>query len=697
MTQPGRRSTYVPHIDGLRAVAVLSVILYHISERWLPGGFSGVDVFFAISGFVVSASVAELPQMRPFALFGYFYARRIRRIVPALVVCLLATSVLAALFIPYAWLSQANEQTGYYAFFGVSNFTLVLNSNSYFAPQVDFNPYTHTWSLGVEEQFYLLFPPMFAAWMAGGVWRRASAFLFGVGLIASLACAIWLGRTNPTYAFYLLPSRFWELAAGVLLYQALSWRGHPFSEHDQPATLWSRGGAIASAAILVAGLVFSKPALFPYPGALLPVAGTLGLIAFLHGREPRGLIAHLLRNRVVVFIGKISYSLYLWHWPVFVLFRWTSGLESAPWIIAAVVLTFALAIASYYFVEQPARRSEWVRRVPRVATIAAGIVLVVSSAWIATKVTAHAATISLSTVTRNAQDWYPTHTPVHSAISGCTVGVHVASIDAGTAWTLKQEGCERVPTNQPKVFLIGDSHATAYMPLLENFVADTGAEVWIYHNGGCPYLSLQLTREGDSTGCPHLRNAAVADILRRANRGDILFLASLRLARLSSQYSPGNASAAWNSMISANALTLRHRAEKDAIGELTPFASKGLRIVFEAPKPIFRTAPFRCADWFNASNPICAPGETMQRAELERYRKPVLDSFSEIAKNVLGVSVWDPFPILCPGETCSTRKDGRPLFFDGDHISAYANTLLVPSFESYVASLTSGTTAARTP
>jgi peptidoglycan/LPS O-acetylase OafA/YrhL len=112
MTGPERRSTYVPHIDGLRALAVLSVIVYHLNEHWLPGGFSGVDIFFVISGFVVSASVAEIRKTSPLGFFGYFYARRILRIVPALVVCLVVTHIVTMLFVPWAWLSHANERAG---------------------------------------------------------------------------------------------------------------------------------------------------------------------------------------------------------------------------------------------------------------------------------------------------------------------------------------------------------------------------------------------------------------------------------------------------------------------------------------------------------------------------------------------------------------------------------------------------------
>ncbi|MCW5569427.1 MAG: acyltransferase, partial [Dokdonella sp.] len=137
---------YFAYIDGLRAIAVLGVIAYHLDSGWLPGGFAGVDVFFVISGFVVSASVARWNGSGLGGFLAYFYARRIRRIVPALVFCLLSTSLACTLFIPFAWLSSAIETTGRYAFFGLSNLYLASHNESYFSPTAEFNPYTHTWS-----------------------------------------------------------------------------------------------------------------------------------------------------------------------------------------------------------------------------------------------------------------------------------------------------------------------------------------------------------------------------------------------------------------------------------------------------------------------------------------------------------------------------------------------------------------------
>ena len=514
MIQPVTRSTYVPHIDGLRAVAVLSVIVYHLDHRWLPGGLSGVDIFFVISGFVVSASLAEFRQSTPQAFFAYFYARRMVRILPALITCLLVTHVAAMLFIPWAWLSGAIQTTGVHAFFGLSNFVLAATQTNYFAPRAEFNPYTHTWSLGVEEQFYLIFPPLFLAWIVGARWRRVSSALFAVGVIASLICAAWLAAANHNLAFYMLYSRFWELGAGVLLYQLLVFSGHAFAETHRPATKLSQAGAFASVLLVVAGFAFASPQSFPFPGGFLPVIGTLGLLAFLHGREARGVVMKVLRVPAVVFVGQISYSLYLWHWPVFVLLRWTSGMESPLERGTAVALTFALATASYYFVERPPRRLLRITAVPRWAIVAAGALLVIASSGLAYQINAQTAAWSLTRVGRNPAEWYAGRLD-GLAPRNCSLRARIEPIGESFAEVWWGVDCARAMPSVPKLFVIGDSHAEAYSTLLMMFAMDTGTEVYKYSNGGCPFISLQLEREGY---CKPYATPAIADMLRRMRK-----------------------------------------------------------------------------------------------------------------------------------------------------------------------------------
>lgn len=312
MRTPSAGNGYLAHIDGLRAIAVLAVIAYHLDAGWLPGGFTGVDVFFAISGFVVSASVARLPAVGAGAALLRFYARRFLRIAPALLVCLLATALAAALFIPESWLSEASDRTGRMALVGLSNWVLASTGNDYFAPRTEFNPYMHTWSLGVEEQFYLVFPLLFLAWSRGWPGRFCSLALFALATAASLLYA-WTRSRTPGHeidAFYLTTTRFWQLGAGVLLYQLLALDG------QGGAAGWRMPAAVRAALLLSAagclgyGLWSARPGHSPWMDGLWPVLGTLGLIGLLQGHA-HGWMGRALSVRPLLAIGRISYSLYL--------------------------------------------------------------------------------------------------------------------------------------------------------------------------------------------------------------------------------------------------------------------------------------------------------------------------------------------------------------------------------------------------
>ena len=672
----------MPHIDGLRALAVVAVMIYHLRESWLPGGFSGVDVFFVISGFVVSLSVSHWNGGSLANFLGRFYARRLQRIVPALLVCLLLTSLVSVLLIPRAWLSSSNELTGLYAFFGLSNYYLAFHNETYFSPIAAFNPYMHTWSLGVEEQFYLLFPLLFFAWTRGGRWRALSSILIAAACLASLADAWLRPASNPTAAFYLITTRFWELGAGVLLFLAL----HRFADR-QPGPDVRRLGELAawvSLGLLGWALFDSAVAGFPFPGAILPIVGTLGVLAGLHVAGAWSVLARALGSALPVYLGRRSYSLYLWHWPVYVIMRWTCGLDSLPTMIAALALTLLLAAASFRFVEQPLRYSARLRLWPRGSVVVAGLAVVVTSFALSGLMTLTGGDFSLSTVTRNSSNWQAQTVARIDAVPDCFLLARSEQAGAIPIWVYERGGCSSRPQTAPDLFALGDSHTIGYLTMLNEYVLRAGARVILYPNFGCTFASLQPNRE--SGQCPAQNQAELDDIHKRSKPGDILLLAALRLDRLSEQNAMVASSERWTSMDSTQATQGRDAASAQLLAQLAPLSKAGLRIVFEAPKPLFRSPPFRCSDWFNRGNPICAAGLSESRAAIEAYRQPVLESLGRLASG-LGASVWDPLPILCPTERCeSVRKQG-PLYFDGDHLSADGNRLLLPSFASFIAAL----------
>ena len=661
---------HISAIDALRAVAVLAVMAFHLQAGWLPGGFAGVDVFLVISGYVISRSMLDLDARGLLRFAAAFYARRARRILPALLVCLMFICLAATLVIPDSWLAQTNHKTAAYAFWGLSNYFMMNYGDPYFAPRVDFNPSAHTWSLGVEEQFYWLYPLVFFAWLrlrsaAGAPQLLARSLLAGLTL-ASLIYSAYLTAHFPADAYYSLPSRFWELGAGALLFQ---WHcGRTPAARGRALQLWS------SFALIAAALVFSREASFPMPWALAAVIGTAGAIdgaVMAGGGRP----VPVLSSAFLQWVGTRSYSLYLWHWPVYVLFRWTVGLEGALSRILALALIAGFAEASYRYVETPFRRG--FRKSPPLAVIAAALSCVFVLWYAAGMLDEHRHRFSLS-VTRQAATWYPTDWDAKESWGGgCQVRRYYEPFAEGAVLRSTRTGCRG--TNR-QIFVTGNSHTLAYTTLLARLTREEPYTVALYYRSDCALMELDLTLASEPAACRAYYSQLLAEIARQAHPGDILFLPSLRLPRLGDQwatYSSTTVEQEWRDLKGA-----QPTAVAEAARMLRSLRGSGLKVVFEAPKPIFRSPPFRCSDWFNRGNPVCAGGLSTPKAFMLAYREPVLSAMERLKGD--GVSIWDPFETLCPDATCEAIEGGIPLFFDGDHLSGYGNQVLYPRFVEYL-------------
>jgi len=337
---PPANDGYRPDIDGLRAFAVLSVVLYHAFPKMVRGGFVGVDIFFVISGFLISSILfKQIPEHR-FSL-ATFYGRRIRRIFPALAACLAA--VLGYGFVCLMPFELA--QLGKHVFFGagfLSNIAL-WNESGYFDGAANLKPLLHLWSLGVEEQFYIFWPALL--WIAFRM-KASVARLLAALFLGSFAINIVLSITNISDDFYLPFSRLWELLAGAVL--ALR------SEIALTPNARSWISLAGLAALLTSVALFDPGLRFPGWPALLPVAGATALI--LAGPEAT-VNRSIFSNRAVVFVGLISYPLYIWHWPL-ISFAHVIRMEKAPTPLMAaalVIASFLLAWVTYRFIEYPIR------------------------------------------------------------------------------------------------------------------------------------------------------------------------------------------------------------------------------------------------------------------------------------------------------------------------------------------------------
>lgn len=645
--------TYVPAIDGLRAIAVLAVIVFHADFlNFLPGGFTGVDLFFVISGYVISQSLAERRHLKFGEYLRDFYRRRCLRILPAVLVMLLSSFVLSALFMPQFWLSDQINYTGFAAFAGISNVVLARHGNAYFSPGTELNPYTHTWSLGVEEQFYVVFPVLFFLWLryrnnTPVVWTLLPA----LAIASLIICAIQT-PADAHSAFYLLPGRFWELAAGAMLYQGIeAWRGTLRSSGVANAMLLCGLGLLAS------GFLFATPLHFPFPMVIVTVVGAVLTIAGLALPAPEypSTVQRLLQVPWLTYVGRLSFSLYLWHWPVLVLLRWTTGTQLVVVQLLYPLVVLVLAAVSYHWIELPVRTASclWLRTPWRTFLLAlCTLVLFSGSAfW----VTHNTERLSLSQ-TRDTYTWYAYKHYPREPFSRIN--------DA------------RVRGRQ--LFVMGDSHTAAYRTLLNLVALKLGVKVVEYEQGGCGVATLL---DADPANCARGREADFKAIEARAKPGDIVFLASLRMPELQDRDWALGQTAIISQMLKEQTPARLAAAKASAEADLARLEAINVHVLIDAPKPLFKSPPNRCSDGFNRMNPVCSQGMTVAREPLLRLREAQMKLLAALTREHPGLTVWDPFPLLCPGTQCSAFDPlGKPLFFDSNHLSGHGNRVLEPSF-----------------
>jgi len=357
---------YRPEIDGLRAIAVLAVVLFH-AGLGLAAGYVGVDIFFVISGYLITAILLDEWRLRGRIDLASFYARRIRRLLPALFVVVVSTLAASTVLLSPYGEQRRVAQSAAASFLFVANLFFQFTSGGYFDPNVDRLPLLHIWSLGVEEQFYLIWPALLIIVMTH--WPRRIIVVVTVGMLLSLGLAELLMAFAPAAAFYQMPARFWELAAGCLIALA-------------PPLRTRRNAELATAGlglVIIATFVFI--AHFPGLGSLPAVAGAVMLLCAVHWEGELGFAGQVLRWKPLVFIGLISYSLYLWHWPLLV-FAHTANVGPLSLTVRLLLVFAAIFMAwlSFRFVERPARRPDGSS--PRML-VASGAIVSVSIAVVA--------------------------------------------------------------------------------------------------------------------------------------------------------------------------------------------------------------------------------------------------------------------------------------------------------------------------
>jgi len=667
-----RNAAYRPEIDGLRAVAVVGVILNHFSERWLPGGYLGVDVFFVISGFVITASLARRPAEGLGDLMLGFYSRRIRRLLPALLVCVGVTALLLGLvsYDPGQMLG-----VGWRSLFGFSNITLYRLAVDYFRPAAALNPFAHTWSLGVEEQFYVLFPLLvwfsgFARHGAAGR-RRLLLFLLPLSVLSLLVFGQRLGVDFPA-AYYLLPSRFWELGVGCLAFLLLQRR--PALGKDQAEGEGAPEAVDGDQArwrlpplplLIGLGVLMAAPLGF----GLLPVVAAVGLTALLLGSLRPSTAAHgWLSSPPMVFVGLLSYSLYLWHWSVLSLSRWTIGLQ--PWTLPLQgLLIFVLAYCSWRFVERPCRRALWWPQRWRV--VANGLALAALGA------------VGLQGLARKGPALLYRGNPLAAEFN---VAATATGRDCSTPGHFR-------------LLVVGDSHAHHFDSAADHLCGRYGMGYGESAVIGVPYPPVYYTNA--TTGVNEemaIVNAQVAEQrwqalgqqggLPEGNQGVVVlssrtplyfdpgFLAEESLRR-SQHFSP------LTSQPIRREAALATWAEQ--VGRLADQHPK-TRFVLFLPTPEFGNGvPMETCrpQWFRPLLPTDCQG--VDRQGLDRFDAYLRQQLAGLLASHPNVVLYNPADALCPSKgPCPRQRNGYLLYGDGDHLSAYGAVTVMDDFVAFL-------------
>lgn len=362
-----------------------------------------------------------------------------------------------------------------------------------------------------------------------------------------------------------------------------------------------------------------------------------------------------------------------------VLFRWTVGINTIPLQLFALMLSFAFATLSYRFVELPLRTSGRVRQMPNSRVVVIGLSLVAFASGSAALMFYNEKNLSLS-VTADADTWLPT-SPIKEVrvAAECKLVSKSQALAGGTLQTYKLSDCSDLVRPVGRLIVAGDSHAWAYTAMLMDYAKRTARDVFVLTKGGCAFLDLKRPMTAADDECKIYTHAAKAEIKNLMRPGDILFLPSLRVSRFRDQWGGAPDKTAVNAETSA-----RLAATLEAIDYLQPLSRNGLSVVVEAPKPVFKSPPFRCSDWFNEKNPICSFGFTVARDEMIEIRAEAMSSILTVVNKLDGATVWDPLVTLCPTDVCSAFLNEKPMYFDGDHLSGFGNVILLKSFINHI-------------
>ena len=619
---------YRPDIDGLRAVAVISVLIFHAFPSVLPGGFSGVDIFFVISGYLISSIVFSQLEGGSFSIFG-FYVRRIRRIFPALI-AVLSVCILVGWFFLF---SDEFKQLGLHTAGGVAfiaNFLLWHESGAYFSAAVDTKPLLHLWSLAIEEQFYLFWPLLLAF-----VWKRKWGFLRIIAVIAlaSFAVNLYLIGHDQTGAFYSPFARFWELMVGGVLGYINLHRADLNARHKDVQS-W------LGVMLLAAGLVLLNGSRsFPGWWALLPCIGAFLLLS---AGPDAWFNRKILASKPMVWVGLISYPLYLWHWPLLafgrLIYPSEVGLVPVGVRVILVVVSIALAFLTYRVIELPVRVAKSGMRIIYGLCAAMGVLAIAGILIYGSKgMQFRAVAMASKEIVEAKDDWRYNASRYENG--------HIVNLQV-------LEG-----RSADSALFIGDSVMGQNFPRAQRLYADQSTR---------PYLSAVFASRDHCLPLPYSQFTSTPEKVRCED----YYSAAMRMAK-DPRYKKVVLGGYWAGSVPG--YKTAESGEK-LISDIRELIKDGKEVVIISTPPHSSLAdPMTFASYYRFAgigHPIShRPDVIIPREEMEKWDMPSL-SFLQTISKMSGAKLVNPYNYFCTESVCPIFLNDQPLFIDGHHIRA---------------------------
>ncbi len=640
--------TYRHDIDGLRALAVLSVIVFHSFPTLHFNGFVGVDMFFVISGFLITKNIAGEMLSGHFSIMN-FYLRRIKRILPVFYTITVVVLIFSILIMLPEDLKSVGKST-FAAIFSASNIYFWNSTdNNYFAKTSELYPMLHTWSLGVEEQFYFVWPLILSLLLKLNMLKRG-ALISAVLAIASYAFAQWALSYDASFAYYMLPSRAGELLTGsIISFVTMKWKAP--ARNGVLFEILSIAGLLL---ILASFLVKSFGAPFPGLNALYPCVGT-ALILYA-GTYQSTWVAKLLSLKPLAFVGLISYSLYLWHWPVLAFLKYLLVVLTLPWLILALVIIFTLSICSWKWIENPFRKMKLRTGQVFAFYLALPCLLIGGTSIYLYETDGLFHFISSSRQYKDAAAVYSENTsPAYNQHGVCQSEKYLAQKFTDKKCIMGNQVERGLGNEEPKILLWGDSHASHFVGFFEAITKGQNLPIRNIELGGCPPVfknQIEYGKTRDKPSCTDFRKK-VQDLVPNYE--------CMILGGIWSEYS--------NDPLFISDL-------EETINEIL---NKGKKAVLLLQVPAFPTYARNCLLRNNRAFAMDCIGHAKYEDKGDSKTNSNIRSRLGERKNLFYLNIHD---LICERGACSPYADGVPVYYDPSHLSAIGSGILGSKFLS---------------